>query len=104
MANAITGMTFEAGYIVLTDERGNRTRYPIADVLRALDIPTGLTYIQVGAIKTLANMMADLTKKLIDLEVLPAEFTGENGYDLDAIIQTIEDMGGDYAEPDLTVS
>ena len=90
------------GYIVV-DIGGQKTQYPIASVLRAADIPA-LTYAQVGAIKTLANLVADLTKKLIELEVLDPEFTGEDGYDLAAIIQTIEDIGGDFGEPDLTVS
>ena len=52
---AIENIAFSSGYITLTREGGNQTRYPIANVLRALDIPTWLTYAQVGAITTLAN-------------------------------------------------
>ena len=103
MSNPLTGITFSPGTITLIESGGNRTSYPIADVLRAVDIPA-LTYAQVWAIKTLANLIADLTKKLIVLYVLPAEFMGEDGYDLAAIIETIEGIGGDFAAPDLTVS
>jgi len=104
MPETITVKTeYEPGYVITTDESGNRTKLPIADVLRAADIPAGLTYAQVQAITPLANLIADLTKKLIALEVLPAEFTGEDGYDLEAVVQTIENMGGDFGEPDLSV-
>ncbi len=89
------------GYIVV-DIGGQKTQYPIR--LRVADIPIGFTSVQVGAIKTLANMIADLTKKLIAAEILDPEFTGEDGYPLETVIQTIEDIGGNYAEPDLTVS
>lgn len=90
------------GYIVV-DIDGKKTQYAIADILRAADIPS-LTYAQVGAIKTLANLTAVLIRTLIDRDVLNESFLEDGEYDLAAIVQTIEDMGGDYIEPDLTVS
>ena len=97
------GVALSAGFITLTDAHGRQTRHPIADVLRAADIPS-LTYEQVGAIKTLANLVVVLIRTLIARDVLDEQFMEENDYDLAAIVQTIEDMGGDYIEPDLTVS
>jgi hypothetical protein len=104
MANPLAGVSFSPGFITLTDIGGNKTAYPIADVLRALDIPTGLTYEQVGAITTLANLVAVLIRTLIDRQVLNESFMEEDDYDLDAIVQSIEDMGGDYGEPDISVT
>src|SRR3990167_10062926 len=98
MAETIYG--FEAGYIVTTDERGNKTRHAIADVLRAADIPA-LTYSQVAAIKTLANLVAVLIRTLIDKEVLNESFLEDDDFDLDAIIAVIENIGGSYHEPDI---
>ena len=96
-------IAFEAGYITVTDDMGNSSRYPIADMLRAADIPVGLTYTQVAAITTLANLVVILTRTLIDRGVLDESFTDENGmdWDLDHIIHAIEQMGGTYHDPDL---
>jgi hypothetical protein len=100
---SIQGIEFSSGYITLTFEGGTKTRYPIASVLRALDIPTGLTYQQVGAITTLANLVAVLIRTLISRQVLNESFLEDDEYDLDAIIGSIEAMGGTYHEPDISV-
>ena len=100
---AVTRILFEPGFIVVEVD-GSRTQYPITSVLRAADIPTGLTYAQVGAIKTLANLVAVLIRTLIDRQILDESFMEDGDYDLAAIIETIENMGGDFGEPDLTVS
>ncbi len=102
MAEVRSGTYVETipGYVVI-EINGQKTQYPLR--IRAADIPS-LNHVQVKAITTLANLVADLTKKLISAEVLDAEFTGEDGYDLEAIVQTIEDMGGNYAEPDLNTT
>lgn len=94
----------EPGFLTLTDEYGRSTKHSIADLLRAADIPVGLTYSQVGAITTLANLVAVLIRTLIDRKILDESFMEEDDYDLDAIVETIANMGGDYGEPDLTVS
>ena len=90
MVNTVYG--FEAGYIVTTDERGNRTRHAIADILRAADIPA-LTYSQVAAIKVLANLIVVLIRTLIDREVLNESFLEDDDFDLVAIIAVIENIG-----------
>ena len=92
------------GTITLTDSHGRSTSHTIASLLRAADIPVGLTYSQVGAITTLANLTAVLIRTLIARDILDEQFMEDNDYDLAAIVQTIEDMGGDFGEPDLTVS
>lgn len=97
----ITNIEFEAGYVVLTDLGGNKTRYPIADVLRAADIPS-ITYAQVAQITTLANLVVVLVRTLIDRNVLDEDFLEDGDYNLEDIIETLEGMGGDYSEPDLT--
>lgn len=100
----IEDIAFESGYIVVTRQADVRTRYPIADVLRALDIPTGLTYSQVGAITTLANLVVVLIRTLINRDVLDDSFLEKGEYSLEGIIEAIEEMGGDYGEPDISVS
>ena len=97
-----TRLYTEPGYLIL-EEDGQKSQLPIADMLRAADIPA-LTYAQVGAIKSLANMFAVLIRTLIARGILDEQFMEEGDYDLEAIVQTIEDMGGDFGEPDLTVA
>jgi len=101
---ALAGFRGEPGYLVFTDDGGRSTRYDVKELLRAADIPAGLTYAQVGAIKTLANLVVVLIRTLIARDVLDEQFLEDGDYDLATIVQTIEDMGGDYGEPDLTVS
>ena len=98
---AIESLGFEAGYIVITEQGGQRTRQPISDVLRALDIPAGLTYTQVAAIKALANLVAVIIRTLIDRQVFDESFLENDDYSLDTIIEAIEAMGGSYHEPGL---
>lgn len=100
---AIEDMAFSSGYITLTRTGDNRTRYAIADVLRALDIPTGLTYSQVQAVTALANLVAILIRTLISRDVLDESFLEGGEYTLESITEAIEQMGGDYGEPDLSV-
>ena len=97
-----TRLYTEPGYLVI-EEDGRRSQLAISEILRAADIPA-LTYEQVGAIKTLANLIVVLIRTLIARDVLDEQFLEDGGYDLPAIIQTIEDMGGDFVEPDLTVT
>ena len=92
----------EPGYLVVAYD-GQKSQLAISEILRAADIPA-LTYAQVGAIKTLANLVAVLIRTLIARDVVDEQFMEDNDYDLAAIVKTIEDMGGDYSEPDLTVS
>ncbi len=101
---AIENVIFESGFIVLVRENNRRTRYPIADVLRALDIPTGLTFSQVSAITTLANLIVVLVRTLIARGVLDDAFLETGDYDLELIKQSIADMGGDYGEPNVSVT
>jgi len=104
---AIENLAFESGFITVTKSSGAPTRYAIADVLRALDIPTGLTYAQVGAIKTLANLFVVLIRTLVDKEILDESFgesDGDLSLDLEHLIHAIEEMGGAYHDPDLAVS
>jgi len=104
MAKDTDKVELAPGTITLTDSQGRKTSYTIASLLRAADIPTGLTYTQVGAITTLANLVVVLIRTLIARDILDEQFMEDNDYDLAAIVQTIEDMGGDYGEPDLTVT
>ncbi len=104
MANSVTGLSFSPGYITLLFDNGTRTQYPVADILRALDIPTGLTYQQVSAITTLANLVVVLVRTLVAKEVIDENFLEEGEFDLGDIIESIEDMGGDYGEPDISVA
>lgn len=89
------------GYIKITDDGGQSHLIGIADALRAADIPA-LTYQQVAAIKTLANLIVILVRTLIDRQVLGESFLEDGDIDLDDIVGTIEAMGGNYVEPDLS--
>ncbi len=100
---AVGGVTFTPGYMVV-NIGGKLTQYPISSVLRAADIPTGLTHTQVSAITTLANLVAVLIRTLIINNVLDESFLEEGEYDLGDIVQAVADMGGDYGEPDILVN
>ena len=93
----------ESGYIITTDTHGRKTKYPIADSIRTVDIPTGLTYSQVAGVKTLANLIVVLIRTLIDREVLDESFMENDDFDLDALIYVIEQIGGAYDDPDISV-
>jgi len=96
---AIQDIAFSSGYITITREGGAPTRYPIADVLRALDIPTGLTYEQVSGVQALANLFGIVIKALVENDILPEDFADD--YKFDHIIQAIEGQGADLLNPDL---
>jgi len=99
---AVKKVEFESGSLVITEDFGLKTRYPIAPVLRAVDIPN-LTHSQVSAISSLANLVAVLIRTLIARDVLDESFLENDELDLDHIIYAIEQMGGAYHEPDLKV-
>ena len=103
MGNPLAGLAFEPGNIILIDTAGNRTRQDIASILRALDIPTGLTYSQVQAVTALANLVAVLIRTLIARDVLDDAFLEGGEYTLESLTEAIEQMGGDYGEPDISV-
>ena len=102
--SVIVKVEYEPGYIVTTDDGGRKTRHSIAPVIRTEDVPTGLTYTQVSAITSLANLIAVLIRTLIDRQVLDESFLENDDLDLDHIIYSIEQMGGAYHEPDIGVS
>lgn len=97
----IRTITFEPGFLVLTHEGGQRTRQPVADILRALDIPAGLTHTQIASIHALANMFAILIRTLIDRQVLDESFLENDDFSLKALTEAIAAMGGDYMEPSI---
>lgn len=97
-----TRVSTTPGYVVV-DIDGKKTQYPISAVLRVADIPVGLTYVQVGAIKTLANLFVVALRALIEKDLISDDVLEDGGYDLAAIVETIEGIGGDFGEPDLTV-
>lgn len=104
MAN-VKNIAFESGYIIVTMDSGAPTRYNIADMLRVVDVPVGLTYTQVTAITALASLIVVLIRTLIDRQVLDESFADSLGMDLDLdhIIYAIEQMGSTYHEPDISV-
>ncbi len=99
----INEITFAPGYITLTRESGNKTRYAIADVLRALDIPAGLTHSQVTGIAILADLNVILIRTLINRGYLDQSFLEDGGFDLESLTEAIEGIGGDYEKPDISV-
>ena len=97
-------LAFPPGYIIVTSDSGAPQRVNVKDFLRASDIPVGLTYEQVSAVTTLANLLVVLIRTLIDRDVLNESFLEDGEYDLAAIVQSIEEMGGAYLEPDISVT
>ena len=104
MGKETLDFTTEPGSIITTDGSGNRTRHSIAKILRAADIPTGLTHTQVEGVKTLANLMVVLIRTLIDKDVLSGLFLEEEDINLQDMADIIEAIGGDYLDPDLSVT
>lgn len=101
---AIERIVFTPGYMTLHHGTGPPVKHAVSKILRALDIPTGLTYEQVAPITTLANLIAVLIRTLIDRNVLDESFLENDGLDLDHIVYSIERMGGDFGDPDIGVS
>ena len=104
MAKGTENLEFIPGYITLTDAHGRKTRHPVADVLRSTDIPTGLTYSQVGAISTLASLFVVLIRTLQAKGIIDESFMDEGQYDLKAVVEVLENMGADYTLPDITTT
>ena len=102
MAGFVTNIRFTSGYIIVDRDSGGSTKYPISSVLRALDIPTGLTHTQVQQITALANMFVILIRTLIERKVLDEDFlSGDDSISLEGLVEAIEAMGGDFSEPGL---
>ena len=68
------------------------------------DIIGDITQVQISSLRTIANLLAVLIRTLIARDVLDEQFMEDNEYDLPAIIQSIENLGGDFGEPDISVT
>lgn len=92
----------EPGYIKVVPDSGPPVRYPIADILRALDIPVGLTHLQVDGIRLLSNLMVVVIRTLMEKDILNEQFLDEFGmdYDLEHLEYAIEQLGGSFSDPD----
>ncbi len=85
----VRDITFEEGFIVVTKEGGgppNKT--PIADILRAADIPV-LNIESLELLSRAAKVIEILLKTLIDRNILDESY--ENDYDLAFIVGVLED-------------
>ena len=91
----------EPGFIIVSRASGPPVKYPLADLLRAADIPIGLTYTQVQDLSVLANLLVVLIRTLIARDVIDEAFVDDAGMslNLDALIESIEGQGGAYHEP-----
>ena len=92
----------EPGFLTIRTSSGPPTKYPLADILRAVDIPIGLTHTQVDGIRILANLMVIVVRTLIGREILDEDFADDSGMEmsLEDIIHILEQLGGSYSEPD----
>lgn len=79
---------FEAGYIVTTDESGNRRRYPISAVLRSADIPD-LGIASLTLLTTLAQVVMVLVKTMVEQGQIGEELV--SGFDLQYLLDTLID-------------
>ena len=94
----------EPGWITIRRASGPPVRYPLAGLITVGDIPTGLTYTQITSLTALSNLIVVLIRTLIARDVLDEDFLEESDLNLDDIIEAIENMGGDYGDPDLSGS
>jgi len=92
----------EPGFITIATSSGPPTRYPVADLLRAADIPVGLTHTQVDGLRLLANLMAVLIRVMREEELIDEDFADSfgMGWDLAHIIYVLEQLGGSFENPD----
>ena len=79
---------FEAGYIVVTDDGGRRTRHTIANMVRPVDVPD-VPIASLTLLTKTADLLTILIKTLIERDILDENF--EDGYDLQHVVDTLED-------------
>lgn len=91
------------GYIIIRRASGPPVEYPLTDLITTGDVPTGLTHTHVAALGALANLFAILIRTLIERDILDETFADHHGmyWDLDHIIFAIDEMGGQFDNPDL---
>ena len=91
----------EPGFITIATSSGPPTRYPIADLLRQPDIPSGLTHEQVPGVPYLANVLAVLIRVMREQELIDEDFADSfgMGWDLAHIIYVLEQLGGSFETP-----
>ena len=90
---AIKSISFEPGFMVLTDEVGERARQPIADILRALDIPA-LVISRVPPVTALANILIIVVKALLEANVIGEELSDE--YDLEFLLAALKTLNAEW--------
>ncbi|MFA5384146.1 MAG: hypothetical protein WC364_05705 [Eubacteriales bacterium] len=77
-------------------------RLPITDYLRANDIPVGLTHTQVDGVRILANLVAIITRTLMDKDIIVTDLGDpESQWDLEAMVHAVEQLGGSFTDPDI---
>ena len=100
MPGKVEDMT-EPGFITIREDYGPPTKFPITDLLRATDIPVGLTHAQVAGVTYMANLLVVLIRTLIAKELLDETFADDLGmdWDLEHIVYALESLGGNYEAP-----
>lgn len=100
----LDGVKLEPGFITVSGNSGPPVKYSLSDLLRAADIPVGLTHAQVAGIGLLANVIVVLIRTLIAKDVLDEAFIDSLGmeWDLDHLIYVLEQLGGSFTDPDFT--
>jgi len=96
----VKNITHQAGFLLVETDVETK-KFDITIILRAADIPTGLTYSQVQAITGLANIIGVLIKELIERGIIGEDFL--DGYGLEDIVDQIDNAGGSYTEPDIGI-
>ena len=101
MAGDVRVITTEPGFITIDTGSGPPRRISMGTLLTQPDIPVGLTHAQVAGVSLLANLVVILIRVLIEKEILDETFADELGlnWDLNHLIYAIEQLGGDYSEP-----
>ena len=85
---AVKNIAFSSGYITVTYDEGAPRRHPIANVLRALDVPD-LTIDSLSLLTTLAQVVMVLVKTLVERDILDEELV--SGFDMTYMLETLID-------------
>ena len=83
----VKDIAFSSGYITVTFDAGSPRKYPIASVIRALDIPEDLLISSLPLLTKLAQVVMVITQTLVDNGTLDEHLIA--GFDLDYIRETL---------------
>lgn len=91
----------EPGYITIRRASGPPVRYPIADLLRGVDMPGDMTPDEstdmMPVLTSLANLLLIIVRTLMDRDILDEDYV--DGWDIQYLIQVlVTELGAEWGE------